>query len=331
MNQRAPRAIHDLATVKITDDDFLDREGIAALDALVIQNMESERTTWNWTKLLVGALSILLTLAVGLWIDNLIRSLFDRYTALGWFALGVAIFAFVALICFIIRELHALFRLASVEHIRESARNAVKRDDMAEARRAVKKLITFTEHQPLATRGRKALLTLGDDIIDGRALIHLAEGEVLRPLDIEARALIMASAKRVSIVTAVSPRALIDLGYVFFESARLIRSLATLYGCRPGRFGFFTILRKVLSHLAVTGSIAAGDGLMQQIIGQGLAARLSARLGEGVINGLMTTRIGIAAMDALRPFPFDGERRPGVADFAGDIISFSNKQKNEDN
>ena len=127
--------------------------------------------------------------------------------------------------------------------------------------------------------------------------------------------MILDAAKRVSIVTAVSPRALVDIAYVLFESGRLIRRLAELYGGRPGTLGFFRLARDVLAHLAVTGSLAAGDSLVQQLVGHGLAARLSAKLGEGVVNGMMTARIGIAAMETARPLPFSAVKRPGVGDF----------------
>ena len=59
-----------------------------------------------------------------------------------------------------------------------------------------------------------------------------------------------------------------------------------------------------MGHLAVTGAIAAGDSLIQQFVGHGLAARLSTKLGEGIVNGLLTARIGIAAMDQARPMEF---------------------------
>ena len=71
----------------------------------------------------------------------------------------------------------------------------------------------------------------------------------------------------------------------------------------------------VLAHLAVTGSIAVGDSFVQQIVGHGLAARLSAKLGEGVVNGMMTARIGIAAMETARPLPFSAVKRPGTGRF----------------
>jgi putative membrane protein len=106
---------------------------------------------------------------------------------------------------------------------------------------------------------------------------------------------------------------------VLFESTRLVRSIAEAYGTKPGRLGMFRLFRDVIAHLAVTGSIAAGDSLVQQILGHGIASKLSARLGEGVVNGLMTARIGIAAMDLLRPLPFKALRRPGIGDFMGDL------------
>jgi putative membrane protein len=54
---------------------------------------------------------------------------------------------------------------------------------------------------------------------------------------------------------------------------------------------------------------------VQQIVGHGLAARLSAKLGEGVVNGMMTARIGIAAMETARPLPFAAVETPGNGRF----------------
>ena len=42
--------------------------------------------------------------------------------------------------------------------------------------------------------------------------------------------MVLSSAKRVAVVTAISPRALVDLLFVGSEVLRLIRRLATLYG-----------------------------------------------------------------------------------------------------
>ena len=45
----------------------------------------------------------------------------------------------------------------------------------------------------------------------------IAETEILAPLDARAKMMILDAAKRVSLVTAVSPRALVDIAYVVFE------------------------------------------------------------------------------------------------------------------
>ena len=151
-------------------------------------------------------------------------------------------------------------------------------------------------------------------------MIKLAERELMTPLDQEARRLVSSAAQRVSIVTAVSPRAAIDVLFVFVASLRLIRQLARLYGGRPGALGMIRLLRHVIAHLAITGGMAASDSLVQQMLGHGIAAKLSQRLGEGMLNGLLTARLGLAAIDVTRPLPFTALPRPALTDLAKDLL-----------
>lgn len=272
---------------------------------------------------LTGALGILVSLAAGLWIDSLVRDLFARSEWLGWTAAAAAAVAGLALLVIVVRELTALARLASVEKLRARAIDVIGRDDARGARALVDDLVAFVATRPQTAAGRRALAELRDDVIDGGDLVRIAERELMTPLDARARVLILDAAKRVSLVTAVSPRALVDVAYVVFEAARLIRRLSELYGGRPGTLGFFRLTRRVLAHLAVTGTIAVGDSFVQQIVGHGLAARLSAKLGEGVVNGMMTARIGLAAMETTRPLPFSALKRPGMRDFLSALTSFT--------
>ncbi|MBO6539373.1 MAG: TIGR01620 family protein [Rhizobiaceae bacterium] len=271
----------------------------------------------------VAAFGVLVSAAIGLWIDSLIRDLFARADWLGWAAAGLAAIAGFALFAILTREFVAMRRLASVEAMRARATKAESSGGAKEARKLVSDLTSFLTANPGTAAGRKALAELKDDVIDGPDLLRLAETELLSPLDRQASTLIADAAKRVSIVTAVSPRALFDVGYVVFEAGRLVRRLSELYGARPGTLGFFRLGRSVIAHLAVTGSIAAGDSLVQQLVGHGLAARLSAKLGEGVINGMMTARIGIAAMETARPLPFKAVKRPGMGEFIITLTQFS--------
>ncbi len=276
-----------------------------------------------------GAVGVLVSLAVGLWTDRLIRDLFERAPWLGWFAAGMAALALLALAVILAREFLAIRRLAEVDKMQRRALDAVARNDPKAARALVDELSAFVAAKPETAAGRKTLADLRGEIVDGSDLLRLAETEILAPLDARAKVLILDAAKRVSLVTAVSPRALVDIAYVVFEAGRLIRRLSELYGGRPGTLGFFRLARGVLAHLAVTGSIAVGDGFVQQIVGHGLAARLSAKLGEGVVNGMMTARIGIAAMETTRPLPFMAVKRPGLGDFLSALTAFAAGRKRE--
>ena len=60
--------------------------------------------------------------------------------------------------------------------------------------------------------------------------------------------------------------------------------------------------------------------MVQQVIGHGVAARLSARLGEGMINGLLTARLGLLTIDLVRPLPFHELPRPALNDLAGTLL-----------
>ncbi|WP_157015277.1 YcjF family protein [Mesorhizobium xinjiangense] len=318
---RTPRAI-DLreAVVDTVETDIFDTENDDEA-ATVSAPPKSRRLRLGG--ILLAALGLLLSMAVGIWTDRLIRDLFERADWLGWTALAAAAIALIALVVIVIRELWALARLASVDRLRKRAEDALSRGDTRSARSVVDDIARFVAARPQTAAGRRNLEDLRDDVIDGPDLIRLAEGELLTPLDKAAQQMILDAGKRVSVVTAVSPRALVDLAYVVFEAARLIRRISELYGARPGTIGFFRLARSVLAHLAVTGSIAAGDSLVQQVLGHGLAARLSAKLGEGVINGMMTVRIGIAAMETSRPLPFLAVRRPRMGDFVSALARFA--------
>ena len=44
-----------------------------------------------------------------------------------------------------------------------------------------------------------------------------------------------------------------------------------------------------------------------------MLSKLSRRFGEGVVNGALTARVGLAAMDLCRPLPFVAQERPSTS------------------
>ncbi len=269
----------------------------------------------------------LVTFGTGLAIDRMIEDLFTRSDALGYMASGLALVFFLGVIGIIARESFALARLSKIGKLHARAVDIAASDDQTAARTLAADLDRFYRNRPESARGRAALAGYARDIIDGRDLLVLAERELLTDLDLQARRLVVGSARRVSVVTALSPRALVDLAYVAAESISLVRRLARLYGGRPGFLGFLKLAKAVIAHLAVTGGMAAGDSFVNEMLGHGIAARLSARLGEGVINGLMTARVGLAAIDVCRPLPFLEAKRPTVAEITAAIAKVTPGQR----
>ena len=262
-------------------------------------------------------------LAMGLGIANLISDLLARSALLGGAGAALAAVAATALVAIVTREALGLARLATIDTMRERATAILASDDRAAGRALGRDLVALTKGMPRLARGRAQLESHLRDIIDGRDLVRLSERELMAPLDQEARRLIAAAARRVSVVTAISPRAAVDMFFVLVTALGLMRRLALLYGGRPGALGLMKLMRYAVSHIALTGGMAASDSLIQQMIGHGVAAKLSAKLGEGVLNGLLTARLGLAAMDATRPLPFTALKRPALNDLAGALLKGS--------
>src|SRR3954454_3457443 len=283
------------------------------------------RTLVSWAGLFWSAAGGLAALALGLWFDRLIRELFDRSTTLGTIGLALAGFALLALVVLLVRELTAIYRQTHIARLHIALAEARAADDRNAARTRVGELAALYAHRPETATPRALLNELVNEIVDGRDLIDIAERNLMLPLDEEARREIAVAAKRVSVVTAISPRALLDVLFVVAQAMRLMRRIAEIYGGRPGFLGAIKLARSVASHLAITGGMAVGDSLVQQVLGHGIAAKLSARLGEGVLNGLLTARVGLSAMAVCRPMPFAAERPPAVRDVAPFL--FSEKKK----
>ena len=149
--------------------------------------------------------------------------------------------------------------------------------------------------------------------MDADGLLALAEAEVLAPLDAMARAEVEAAARQVATVTALIPLALADVATALVSNLRMIRRVAEIYGGRSGSLGSWRLLRRVFLSLVATGAVALTDDLIGSFAGGGILSKLSRRFGEGVVNGALTARVGLAAMDICRPMPFVALPRPGVS------------------
>ena len=273
-----------------------------------------------WLALLVSALGGLASLAAGPAAERLAAELFAAAPWLGWVALALLALALLALAALVARELGGVLRERRIETLRQAAADALAGRDHTAARAVARALAALYADRPGAAAAARGLEADADAILDAEDRLGSAERAFLRPLDARAKAAIAEAARQVSAVTTLSPRAIVDVAFVVFAATRLLRRIAAIYGGRPGALSFLRLARAALAHLAVTGGVAVGDGLLHQVLGLGLAARISTKLGEGVLNGLMTARFGLAALAVCRPLPFVHEAPPRVGDVAGELL-----------
>jgi putative membrane protein len=258
----------------------------------------------RWGTLLLTALMGLAALAIGLWLTEFVSAAMARTDWVGILAFGLVVTAAVAAAAIVLRELIGLFRLGRLSQLRSDAERAFRERDIGAEGRVVRRLRAALSGRPDLAWPLARFREHEGDVRDPGDLLSLADREIMAPLDAEARRMILASSKRVSVVTALSPIAVIAVGFVLLENLGLLRRLASLYGGRPGVLGSARLARMVFIHMVATGGVALTDDLIGQFIGQDLIRRLSRRLGEGLISGALTARVGAAAVEVIRPLPF---------------------------
>ena len=261
----------------------------------------------------VGMALLGLMVSVTLW--DFTTSLMARNALLGTLALGLTGLLAILFLLALLRESAALLRMRKLDDLRGQIiqARATAPDQMAAPQTAVAALRGLYAHRADCAWGLARLAEHQTGLMDGDALLDLAENEVLTPLDAQATQAIETAARQVATITAFVPLALADLAAVLFVNLRLIRRIAQIYGGRTGWLGSWRLIRRIMVHLAATGAMAVGDDVIQSVLGGNLLAKLSRRFGEGIVNAALSARVGVAAMELCRPMPFAASPRPRVS------------------
>lgn len=243
---------------------------------------------------------------------NYLSNLLVRYPLLGWIGVALMVMFCAAALAMAWREYRAWSRFAAIDSVNRDAVNAMASGDVQAAQHVVTRLERLYRDRPELEWNMKRLAEQKAEAYDASTLIAVAETELLAGLDQQARREIEAAARTVAAATALIPLALADVIAALAANLRMIRRMAEIYGGRAGAVGGWRLARTVMTHLVATGAVAAGDDLIHTVAGGGLLAKVSKRFGEGVVNGALTARVGIAAMEVCRPLPFIHQPRPRV-------------------
>jgi putative membrane protein len=288
-------------------EDLADARAMAGVRALATRRSSAFARFAAWV---FGSL-FALVLTVAAW--NFVTGLFAANPWLGSVALVLLVLAGGIVLVVVAGEVVAFAKLARLDSIRLEAIHAAETGDLAAARAVLHRLEgIYARREPMAW-ARARLAERQGEVLDADALLRLAEVELILPLDALARAEVEAAARQVATVTALIPLALADVAAALVSNLRMIRRVAEIYGGRAGSLGSWRLLRRVFLSLVATGAVALTDDLIGSFAGGGILARVSRRFGEGVVNGALTARVGLAAMEICRPMPFVAAERPGVS------------------
>ncbi len=291
----APAVIDDLSPAAM--------QRVAALAA----RKPSTLGRWFWS-LLLSITGFVVSLAA--W--NYVTALLAAHPLLGLIA-TVMIAAFcLVLFAIALRELAAFGRLRRLDKVHKVALTALANHDLKAAQNVVAQLDRLYAGRDDTKWGRDRLAAQMGDILDADALLGAVETTLLAPLDQRALREVEGAARQVALVTAIVPLALADVFTALTANLRMIRRVAEVYGGRAGTLGSWRLVRTVLTHLVATGAVAVGDDLIHSVAGGGILSKLSRRFGEGIINGALTARVGVAAIEVCRPLPFHALKRPSV-------------------
>ncbi|PQO24020.1 TIGR01620 family protein, partial [Rhodobacteraceae bacterium WD3A24] len=219
------------------------------------------------------------------------------------------------------REALALARLRSLGSLRRAADAALAAASPDAAREVSERLVRLCAAGAGPAPDAARLAERQAELVDAPDILELAEAELLAPRDTEARREVEAAARQVATVTAFVPLALADVAVALLANLRMIRRIAEIYGGRSGVVGGWRLTRAVLTHLVATGAVSVGDDMIGSVAGGGLLSKLSRRFGEGVVNGALTARVGVAAIEVCRPLPFRRERAPKVSNLVRQALT----------
>ncbi|MFP5480234.1 MAG: YcjF family protein [Alphaproteobacteria bacterium] len=265
------------------------------------------------TRFALWAFGALFSFALSVAAYDFVMGLLTRNVILGWAAFVLVVVVVAAGLVLALREWGAFLRLGRLDSLRARAVEARASADLKAARRVVSGLVSLYGARGDTAWGRARLAEREGEVMDADALLALAERELLATLDAEARLVIEGAARQVATVTALVPLALADVATAAVANLRMIRRIAEIYGGRSGSFGSLKLLRRVFGSLVAAGALALTDDMIGSVAGGGVLSKLSRRFGEGVVNGALTARVGVAAMELCRPLPFVALERPAIS------------------
>tara|TARA_B100000446_G_scaffold54908_2_gene51147 strand:+ start:39953 stop:41050 length:1098 start_codon:yes stop_codon:yes gene_type:complete len=196
-----------------------------------------------------------------------------------------------------------------LEGIRQLASRLRGLNDKGNAKELLDRIKLYNRDKPQALYLKTCLDQLPDYSNDREVVEHLDRG-FLQPLDNEALSRVSKYSLQTGLAVAASPWASLDMALSLWRNLKLIDDVAQVYGVRPSLVNRLKLIKRVLHHLAFVGTTEIVIDQMSELGMISAGGMASARAAQGIGASIYTARIGLAAMNASRPFEFLDDQRP---------------------
>ena len=318
----------DPATLKPGDIEMVQPETDPSLPATATPTLEPHETSRRpWLGLLLGAGSLFAVGLLGLNAYDFAAGLFERSAWLGGafsFLLGVAAIGAIGVVA---REFLSLWKLGRVEDLRVEGERLMISEAHGQAEDFLRKVEKLYRDRQDLDEPIWRFHDQASDALNDRERLELFAHTVLSPIDRAAYQTVKASGRDIAVLTALTPIGAIDSLIVMVRTVSMMRGIAKLYGVRPGFTATLRLARRGLRNIVIAGVGELVSHAAVETAGASLLRVLSARAGQGAINGLLAARIGLSIMQLCRPMPFAKDDLPSLKKLRSEIFKEINEQQ----
>ena len=275
-------------------------EALAGSSTVPMEEQEDEPVApvKFWSSPVLWILILLLCYG-GLQTYSISSSAFATGSVTGIFWSVVFILAFVISVFCIYREFSSVLMFKHVDEHREEVLQACASGSFADAVKICRNLAKDSG----ADRRKcwESFMKRLQPHFSPREVFDLYEAFVLKDMDERAKKVIVKRSRENGVIVALSPVAWLDMFLTLARSLRMIREISEVYGLSTGVWGRMQLYRRVARNLILIGMTDLATDAAVDVIGAGIAGKLSAALGQGVAAGIYSTRLGYMTVKAVRP------------------------------
>ncbi|HIJ84253.1 MAG: hypothetical protein HW380_631 [Magnetococcales bacterium] len=271
------------------------------------RRFQEKSLTW----LVFGAVTWL----VGVWLEETLGFLlrqFQLHWALGTVFAVLVLTTLIAAGVLLLNEGRGFVRLRRFDGVQAAIQRLWAKRTHGQGLHLALQLRREMTQEDEVQKAWREFYDLIQDHHDDREVLELLSRTVYATLDRRCYRMIVQHGSTTAIASTISPFVWLDSLVFLWQNLRMIRTIATCYGLKPGGSASLFLAREVMVGLFMAGTADLMADKVAEAVGGHTASIVLAQVGKGIANALFTARVGLAAMNRCRAVPFHSGGEPSM-------------------